>query len=111
MNRAFIPHCPSRFDAATSLWVPTIDLSPARKFGEPTIILPPEANRLYIAPLVTALKERMDDFGEDDYLVAVGDPTILAAAACIVARKTGGTVPMLKWDRRAADYIPVRFKV
>lgn len=111
MNRVFVPHMPSRFDSASALWVPTIDISPARKFGEIISILPPESNRLHIAPLVAALKDRMADFCADDYLVAVGDPTILAAAASIASRQTGGILRMLKWDRRASDYIEVRVMI
>jgi hypothetical protein len=105
MPRVFAPQIPSRYDRASRLWVPTMNLSPAEKHGELVVMLPPEANRLHTAPLVAALRERMKDFGPDDWLVAVGDPSLIAAAACIASRQSGGVLRLLKWDRLASDYI------
>lgn len=110
-SRVYIPQLPSRFDAATRLWVPSVNLAPAKKFGELIVMLPPEANRLHTAPLVASLRDSLKDFGEADYIVAVGDPSLIMAAGCIAARKTGGRLRVLKWDRREADYIPVELNV
>lgn len=111
MAKVFVPQQPSKFDPATRLWIPTINLEPAKEFGEVVVMLPPNANRLHTAPLVAALKDRMQDFGPDDYIVAVGDPSLLAAAACIAGRKTGGFLKMLKWDKMSRSYIAVEIKV
>ena len=61
--------------------------------------------------ITTAIKEKMDHFSADDYLIGVGDPTLIAAAACIAVRKTGGLLRMLKWDRMAKDYLMVELRV
>jgi hypothetical protein len=74
-------------------------------------MLPPNANRLHINPLVTALRDQMKDFTEEDYIIAVGDPSLIAAAACIAARKTGGLLRILKWDRQSNSYIAVEANV
>ena len=111
MNKVYVPQQPSRYDTATRLWIPTINLDQAKQYGEVIVMLPPNANRLHTAPLVSALKDKMEDYGSEDYLVAVGDPSILAAAACIAARKTGGILRVLKWDRLSANYIPVEMKI
>lgn len=112
MSKVFIPQIPSRFDSTgTRLWIPTINIQPAQQFGELVECLPPNANRLHTAPLVAALREKMADITADDYIVAVGDPSLIAAAACIMSRKTGGTVRMLKWDRISSAYIPVELTV
>lgn len=103
--RVFVPMVPSRWDTTLGMWVPTVNITPAERHGELVVLLPPDANRLHTAPLVAALKERMRDYSENDSLVALGDPSLLAAAACIAARQTGGKLRMLKWDRRTADYI------
>lgn len=105
--RVFAPQIPSRYDSATRLWVPTMNMDPATKHGELVVMLPPNANRMHTAPLVAAMREQMSDFGPQDALIAVGDPTLIAAAAMIAARKTGGPVRMLKWDRMAGDYLAV----
>lgn len=109
--RVFIPQIPSRFDTQLREWVPSVNIAPARKYGELIVMLPPEANRLHTAPLVASLKESLRDFGEDDYLVAVGDPSIMMAAGAIVARRAGGRLRLLKWDRREGVYLPVEINV
>ena len=106
MPRVFAPQLPSRFDTATRLWVPSVNIEPAGKFGEVIVMLPPQANRLHTAPLITAMKERMADYSAEDYLVAVGDPSLIAAAS-IIAWKRAGVLKMLKWDRLTSDYIAV----
>lgn len=111
MSKVYVPQQPSRFDAATRLWIPTVNLEPARAFGEVVVMLPPNANRLHTAPLVAALKEQMEHYTAEDYIVAVGDPSLIAAAACIAARKTGGALRLLKWDRMASNYLPVELTI
>ena len=106
MNNAkvYAPQVPSRYDTATRLWVPTMDLAPAKRFGELVVMLPPGTNRMQPDDLMSALHERMRDFGPGDHLIAVGDPLLIAAAAIIAARQSAGELRLLKWDRIARDY-------
>lgn len=107
MPKVYAPQVPSKYDPATKLWVPSINLDPAKAFGELVVMLPPNANRLHISPLVVALKEQMKDYSPEDYIIAVGDPSLIAVAACIAVRKTGGHLKILKWDRQSSNYIAV----
>lgn len=107
MPKVYAPQVPSKYDPATRLWVPSINLEPAKEFGELVVMLPPNANRLHINPLVVALREQMKDYGPEDHIVAVGDPSLIAAAACLAAKKTGGLLRILKWDRLSSSYISV----
>lgn len=111
MTKVYVPQQPSRFDSATRLWIPTINLDSAKAFGEVLVMLPPNANRLHTAPLIAALKDQMAECSAEDYIVAVGDPSLIAAAACIATRKTGGLLRMLKWDRMSSTYIPVEIQL
>lgn len=111
MAKVYVPQQPSRFDTATKLWIPTINVDPARQYGEIVVMLPPNANRLHTAPLIAALRDKMADFCEEDFIVAVGDPSLIAASACIATRKTGGILRMLKWDRISSNYIPVEITI
>jgi hypothetical protein len=88
-----------------------MNMHAAERFGELIVLLPPNANRLHTAPLLEALKERMADFTAEDWLVAIGDPSLIAAAACLAARKTGGLLRLLKWDRMTSDYLPTEMKL
>lgn len=111
MPKVYAPQLPSRYDAATKLWIPTVNIDSARSFGDVKVMLPPNANRLHISPLVAALKEQMHDFGEEDYVVAIGDPSLIAAASCIAAKKAAGWLRMLKWDRQTSQYIAVEVQI
>lgn len=107
MPKVYAPQIPSKYDPATRLWVPSINLDPAKKFGEISVMLPPNANRLHIRPLVDALKEQLKNFTEEDYIIAVGDPSLIAAAVCIATKKTNGFMRLLKWDRQMSEYLEV----
>lgn len=111
MPKVYVPQMPSRYDSATHLWIPTVNLSHAENFGEIVVLLPPNANRLHLSPLIVALKEQMTNYGPEDYVVAVGDPSLIAAAACIAARKTGGLLRILKWDRQTSQYIAAEAQI
>lgn len=107
MPKVYVPQVPSKYDTATKLWVPSVNLDNAKQYGEILVMLPPNANRLHINPLITALREQMKDFSAEDYIVAVGDPSLIAAASCIAVRRTNGLLRILKWDRLSSSYIPV----
>jgi len=111
MAKVYAPQVPSKYDPATRLWVPSINLEPAKEFGDLVVMLPPNANRLHINPLIVALREQMKDYGPDDHIVAVGDPSLIAAAACLAAKKTGGLLRILKWDRLSSSYLSVEAQV
>jgi hypothetical protein len=111
MSKVYAPQQPSRFDLTTRLWIPTMNMQAAEKFGELVVLLPPNANRLHTAPLLVSLKERMEHFTAEDWLVAVGDPSLIAAAACIAVRKTGGLLRLLKWDRMSSDYLATEMRL
>lgn len=111
MPKVYAPQQPSRFDSAFNMWVPLFPMTEARKFGELVVMLPPNYSSTMGAPLVQAIKERMNDFTEEDYLIAVGDPTLIAAAAGIAFRKTGGRLKLLKWDRHTKDYLVVELSL
>lgn len=111
MPKVYVPQQPSRFDAASRLWVPTVNLAPAEEYGDVVVMLPPNANRLHTAPLVAAMREQMRDFSGEDFIVAVGDPSLLAAAAVIAANKAGGVLRILKWDRIGSKYLPVEMSL
>ena len=106
MSRVFIPQVPSRFDSRLNTWLPTVNVDHAKKFGDINIMLPPEASRLETPSIVAALKRMMADFGPDDYVVALGDPMIIAIAS-VLAERAAGALRLLRWDRNTREYIAI----
>lgn len=111
MTKVYVPQVPSRFDQDVKAWVPTVDLTSAQRFGEIVVVTQPQAYRMAVSQLVPAMKYKMADFAAADYLIALGDPTIMITAALIAASHTGGRVKLLKWDRRLSDYIELEIFV
>ena len=112
--KVYMPQVPSRIDNATKLWVPTVNVDPAKQFGEIVVLLPPEATRLHDSPeMLNLLRAKMLSFSEDDYVCCIGDPGLIAFTAITAARMTGGNVKLLRWDRfagRGGDYIVLHHK-
>ncbi len=104
MPKVFIPQVPSRRDAGANAWVPTVNLDPARLYGDIVVMLPPEASRLPMAKVKPLMEEMMNEYTKEDCVMAVGDPTVYAVATCLAAIKTNGLLRMLKWDRLSSSY-------
>jgi len=109
MPNVYVPQVPSRMKSG--IWVPQVDISAARKFGDVIELLPPEASRLHVAPLISVIREKMKNYTSDDYIVALGDPSIIAIVACFAYANAGSTLRILKWDRQTGDYIPVEARL
>jgi hypothetical protein len=109
-SRVFITQVPSKFSAELREMVPTLNVAPAEKFGDLNVMLPPNVASVAIAPLVTALKEKLESFGENDYLLALGDPAAIAVASGLILSRLR-RMKLLKWDRRAKEYYSVEIKI
>lgn len=131
-SRVFIPQQSNRRKAGGE-WKPAIDLSPAYAYGDPVVMMPSGPVALAAQPLVFALRRKLmgryleDDFDQyanaegklpapvpfnkDDYLVAVGNPTVFAIATAVAAEINNGIVQMLYWDNRIARYVEVVYNV
>ena len=88
--------------------VKSVDVSPAAKWGKLVIVLQSSQSIIAPVPMVRTLNEALATFDEFDYLVPVGDPILMCAAASVAARNNNGRVKFLKWDRRNKDYMVVQ---
>jgi len=110
MAKVYIPQEPSRLDLKFNIHVPTVDLRPAEAYGELVVMLPPNVTGALMSPLVDALKDRLKDFTEEDYLVAIGEPSLIAAASGIILRKQK-LMKLLRWNKREKRYAVVEVKL
>lgn len=83
------------------------DLTSAEKFGPLRTLIPHGQSLVSTVPVVRQLNEQLRDFRPTDFLLPLGDPAIMSAAAAIAARNTNGRLNILKWDRRAGGYLAV----
>lgn len=103
MPRVFIPQIPSRYDTNINAWVPTVNIDNAKQFGEVFVMLPPEASRLETDKIVELLQKAMVDYCDDDYVLALGDPVVIAIASAI-ADRSSSPLRILRWDKRSRNY-------
>lgn len=107
-RKVFVTQVPSRRDVATGLWVPTVNIAPAEEFGEVVTLLPPGSQFFAAAETTRLIKQRLHDLGykPGDYLLPLGNPVIMAVASAIAARRSGGSLNVLVWDRQTSRYVP-----
>ena len=80
----------------------------AEKFGDLKIVLPD--NRQIVlssGPLTFKLQHELKDFNDDDYLLLMGDPAIIALAGAVASDVNGGRFKVLKWDRDEKRYYDI----
>ena len=97
--RVFIPQLPCKIDKATRTPIPTINLGPAQEYGELVHLIPVGINSPIIQPMVNRMKNSLQSFTDDDYILAVGGPTPMGVAIALAAKYNRGKCKVLVWDR------------
>jgi hypothetical protein len=105
-GKVFVVQRAAYKDTDTGKWVDKFDLSPAAHFGELTYLLPPGNIPKDLTITMSRLEEAMCDFDpEQDFLLPIGDPVAISAAAAVAYDMSGvGQFHVLKWDRRHQQY-------
>ena len=82
---------------------------PAQKFGELRALLPEKSQILFdAAPILKKLRDGMDDFNDNDFLLLSGDPIIIGLAMMVADEVNHGKMTLLKWDKQEKTYYPVQ---
>jgi len=80
----------------------------AEKFGDLKVMLPDNKQMILSSgPLTFKLKLELKDFNDNDYLLLMGDPAIIAVAGAVVSDVNGGKFKVLKWDRDEKRYYDI----
>jgi hypothetical protein len=91
--------------------VPVMDFRKVLDYGDPVVCLPTGRISLSPAPMIDALRDKLKNFSDNDYIVSVGDPTAIFAAAMVASEINCGRVNALKWDKEARQYIVVQLDI
>jgi hypothetical protein len=94
-------------DPATGNMVSVMDFRKALEYGDLEVCLPNGRVSLTPGPTVEALRHKLKDFCDDDYIVAVGDPSAIMIAGAMASEANRGKFKLLKWDRDSRQYISV----
>lgn len=91
--------------------VPVFDFRSVVEYGDPVICLPTGRVALTPGPTIDKLWEVLKDFTDNDYIVSVGDPSAIFAAAMILSFINIGKAKILKWDKKHEKYICVNMDI
>lgn len=108
MSRVFVVQNQHRYDRESRTFVPKYDVSEANQFGEVVELLSPTAAPFHPEPILDELREKLNDFGDDDFILCIGNPLLLAWAYAIAADVNEGTVRALQWSGKDHRYLPVK---
>ena len=80
----------------------------AEKFGDLKVLLPDNKQIvLSSGPLTHKLMKELKDFNDNDYLLLIGDPAIIAIAGAIASEMNRGKFKVLRWDRNESRYYDI----
>jgi hypothetical protein len=108
--RVFIPQIIKKFNREKPGTPITFDFSAAERFGEINVILSDDDDVDDLVAVTRKIKLALDDFDDNDYLIAVGDPTVIAICSGEILIGQDN-MKMLRWDRHRKDYFPVEIKL
>jgi len=105
MSKVFILQEVMRRDKVTGRTTPAHDFAPAAVYGEIVFVIDAQSRPSIIGrTLANQLKDVLKDFTEGDYLLPVGDPSMILVAGAILG-KMHKTFNVLQWERRQRAYI------
>lgn len=104
MPRVFIPSMAVR-KTPDGVVVPVYDFSQCNKYGDVRIIFTRGlASADDIEHAIMIGSNVLEDFCDDDSIVATGDPAAIGLAVMFASRNNDGRVAMLRWDRYSRNY-------
>lgn len=97
---------PRTYDKVKDRWLPRVNIHNASSFGEVTTLIPHDHVHaaLVTQPTLHKLRRLLRDFSDEDYLLPVGDPVLIALAALTAAKENRGRVKFLRWSRERKEY-------
>lgn len=87
---------------------------PAERFGEIQQPLFREHTQVYYeaTEAISRVHDQLikADFSDQDFLVLNGDPVLMCMAFAVAVDLTDGAINLLKWDRRANEYVAIQIQ-
>lgn len=97
----YVTQVPARREGAS--WVPTVDITAARDFGDIRLLVPSGMNQSTTDDAVYQMKAGLKEYTAEDYLLLLGDPVLIGAAVAVLAPRFT-KLNLLKWDRKNMKY-------
>tara|TARA_R110000803_G_scaffold24702_8_gene59346 strand:- start:349 stop:690 length:342 start_codon:yes stop_codon:yes gene_type:complete len=88
--------------------MPYKDVLSAEEYGDLKSVIEP-GYQLVLSPdpITQKIKNVLKDFNDNDYLLLIGDPSIIGLACAVASDINMGRFKVLKWDRKREKYFPI----
>jgi len=111
MSTVYVVQDSRRYDRETGEYVAVHDLSPAEVYGPLKFLLTPTAAPWKPESIIADLWDGLEGFGDDDYLLMVGNPVLCGLATAVACDVNRGRIRFLQWNGRQRGYTPVEAQV
>lgn len=95
MPKVFLPQSPDSL---------SVNILPAAQFGDFVVCWQGHQLLTNTAWCIQQVRHAMKDATPHDYLLCIGDPSVIAICAIVFSQITGGRINILKWDRQEKEY-------
>jgi hypothetical protein len=85
-----------------------MDLSSVAAYGKPEVLIPISEIGIAVQPLIFELRNKLRNYGDEDYILPTGDPVAIGVCVALAADSNRGKVNILRWDRYTKQYINVK---
>ena len=93
----------------TKIGRPKYNIIGAQKYGKIEVLLREDTQIVRSpGPITYQLRRLLKDFNDKDYLLLIGDPSMIGLACSIAAYNNRGKYNVLKYDRRTFTYYPIQ---
>lgn len=103
MPRVYIPQMIMKWDPDKNKSKPMFNFKSAAAYGDLVTILSPEDDIRFLARITSKIRAALANYEDDDYFIAVGDPSVLAICAGLILRRHP-RMNLLRWDKQLACY-------
>jgi hypothetical protein len=88
-----------------------INILPALEYGE--IVVCWDGEQLMSDPFgcIRKIRKSMRNAVPGDYILCIGDPSVIALCAVVLSEKTGGYYKILKWDKQTKQYYAITIQM
>jgi hypothetical protein len=97
---------PHYFDPHAKAWRPKVNVHSATSYGQVVSLVPHEqvhAARV-TQPTLVALRRQLKDFSDADYILPVGDISLVAMAVAVALDVNRRRAKLLRWSRDRKEY-------
>jgi hypothetical protein len=112
MMTVYVVQKQMRFDEGSGELVPRFKtLDRAQRFGAIEYLLSPSAHPFNPEHIIGDLHDKLKEFGDQDYLLLIGNPALIGMAATVASHYNGGKLKLLQWSGRQGDYAEISVRM